>query len=66
MAESRVVQNMNYLKQSSYNSAELELIRKERNSLADENRRLTAILKDGKKKDINIRQRENESLRRQL
>jgi hypothetical protein len=47
-------------------NSEVEKLRAEKNALAEENRRLTVLLKDGNKMDLNILKKENEQLRKQL
>jgi hypothetical protein len=44
----------------------VDQLRKERNEMQEENRRLVQLLKDNRKWDINIMQRENERLMKQL
>ena len=54
MKQSRVMQEYNYLKESSTQNGALEKLRSEKNSLQEENRRLAMLLKDGNKMDLNI------------
>ncbi|CAD8184449.1 unnamed protein product [Paramecium octaurelia] len=57
-------QNRN--KQSIDGDFQIDQLRKERNDLQEENRRLVTLLKDNKKWDVYILQRENERLMRQM
>lgn len=62
--ESRVNQQFNYLLNSQQGNNELNKLRDENSRMAEENRRLTILLKDGNKVDLNMVKRESDALRR--
>lgn len=62
---SRADQETSYLRGSEI-QRDYEKLREEKNVLAEENRRLAMLMKDGNKMDLNIVRKENEQLRKEV